>query len=99
MVNKKAKQFMPFDALDGYQDSLRDVEKIKISKPILSEDDYELLNAAFFQVKKGMFLSFRYYELGQIIEVTGVVSRIDLVNRYFKIADRKFTLDDIIEII
>ena len=99
MANKKAKQFMPFDALGGYQESLRDAEKIKIIKPVLSEDDYERLNVAFTQVKKGMFLSFRYYELEQIIEVSGIVSRIDFVNRYLKIDGRMFLLDDIIEII
>ena len=47
MQNKDRKgKWQPFDALEGYKTSLREVElnKQKIEKPILFSDELELLN-------------------------------------------------------
>lgn len=48
----RAKQFMPFDALKGYREALKERERIKAPKRDLSEDYMEELDRKFHQIKK-----------------------------------------------
>ena len=48
----RAKQFMPFAALKGYEEALRKKEKIIVPGPVLSEEYKEELDRKLRQVKK-----------------------------------------------
>jgi len=61
-VENRAKQFMPFAALKGYEDALREREKIVVSKIELSEERKEELDMKFRQIHKNDIISFKYVE-------------------------------------
>ena len=57
MATKKAdraRQFLPFDALKGYKEALKEKQKVIIPKKQLSEDDEQILSFKLNQIKKGI---------------------------------------------
>ena len=50
--NLRAKQFMPFDALKGYKEAIKEKQKIVVRKKELSDDELELLSIKIKQIKK-----------------------------------------------
>lgn len=49
---ERAKQFIPFAALKGYEDALREKEKVVVEKIELSEERKAELDAKLHQVRK-----------------------------------------------
>lgn len=73
----RAKQFMPFAALKGYEAALRQKERV-VHPPIqLGEDAQEELDHTLRQLRPGDRVAAVYYEKGDYLERTGLVSRID----------------------
>ena len=56
----RAKIFLPFDALKGLQEALREKEKILVDKKILSIEEKEKIAHKLLQVKKGMIIKVIY---------------------------------------
>lgn len=52
MREERAKQFMPFAALKGYEEALHRKEKHKVPKMELSEEYQEILDRKLRQVQK-----------------------------------------------
>jgi hypothetical protein len=94
----RAKQFMPFAALKGYEEALRKKEKITVPKIILTEDSQEILNSKLQQVKIGDIITAVYYKDGEYIELTGMVSKIDTTFRFIKIVNTTIPLDELYDI-
>ena len=95
----RAKLFMPFDSLKGFQDHLREKERILVHKKLLSEYDCEQLNQVFVQIRKMDIVKLVYYEHREYVEVQGVVIKLDVdVNKTIQIVDKVIPLHDIIEI-
>ena len=42
--NKRAEQFLPFDALKGFKEEIKNREKVLVDKIILSEESEKKLN-------------------------------------------------------
>lgn len=93
--SERAKQFMPFAALKGYDEALRAKEKVVVSKKELSEDAWEELNCTIQSVEKGDVITVVYYseEYGEYIQVTGVLARIDLEGRTLTVVNTDIPLD------
>lgn len=103
MVNKmsremRAKQFMPFAALKGYEEALQKKEKLIVPKAELSEEYKAELDSKFYQIKRNDIITVVYYEKGKYIEKTGMISKIDEDARFIKIVNTKIALDDILDI-
>lgn len=94
----RAKQFMPFAALKGYNEALRKKEKIIVPKAELSEEYKAELDRKFKQVKKNDIITVLYYEKGEYLKKTGMISKIDENARFIKIVNTKIALDDIWDI-
>lgn len=92
---ERAKQFMPFAALKGYELALREKERLVVSKRELSEDYQEELDFKLRQVKKNDIISVIYFQKGEYLKITGMVSRIDVTARVIKIVNTKINFDDI----
>lgn len=95
----RAKQFMPFAALKGYEKALREKEKIKVEKRELSKEfeielDYKLRN-----IKKGDIITVIYYKDQEYIKKSGMVYKIDSVCRCLYIINEKILFDNIYDII
>ena len=81
----RAKQFLPFDALKGLQEALREKEIEYEEKKELSEETLAELNNVFNKIEKGSFVKIRYYRNGRYKEIEGIVTYIDYIKRKIQI--------------
>ncbi len=94
----RAKQFMPFAALKGYEDALREKEKIVVPKRELSEEAREQLDWKLPQIHRNDMITVIYYCDGEYLKLTGMVARIDLGARILKVVNTKISFEDIFDI-
>lgn len=91
---QRAKIFSPYDALRGYDESIASVDETvqEVKRPILSEEEIDVLSDKLLQVKKGMVVSLSCFEArsgpdsGDIVEMKGTVESIDPVYRTLTLA-------------
>lgn len=95
---ERAKQFMPFAALKGYQEALQQKERIVVPKLELSEDYAQELDRRLQALQKMDMVTVVYFQKGAYLKLTGVVSRIDITARILKIVNTKIAFDDILEL-
>ena len=95
---ERAKQFMPFAALKGYEDALREKEKIRVEKIILTEERMEELNWKLNQVKQKDMITVIYYDKGEYLKITGVLSMLDQNARVLNVVNQKIPFDSIYDI-
>ena len=96
----RAKQFLPFDALKGLQEALREKEIEYEEKKELSEDTLAELNNKFNQIEKGSFVKIRYYRNGRYSEIKGIVTYIDYIKKRIQVDKiENINICDIIDIL
>ena len=96
----RAKQFMPFAALKGYEEAIREREHIVIERSELSEERLDELDNAFKRLRVGDIATCIYYKSSEecYIKVTGMVSKIDIDSRVLKIVNNRIEFDDIYDL-
>lgn len=94
----RAKQFMPFDALKGFREALEEKERIVVPKRELSEEQKEELDFKLRQIHKMDIITVEYFQNGEYVQVTGVVSRIDETSKVLKIVNTKIAFEDIVDL-
>ena len=102
VVNRiaRTKQFLPFDALKGLQEALREKEIEYEEKKELSEETLAELNNVFNKIEKGSFVKIRYYRNGRYKEIEGIVTYIDYIKRKIQIDKiENINICDIIDIL
>ena len=95
---ERAKQFLPFAALKGYPAALRRKEKIIVPKVEFSEDYQEQLDGKLRQIRVQDVVTAVYFQEGEYLKVTGMVSRIDRTARVLKIVNTKIPFDDLYDV-
>ncbi len=96
----RAKQFLPFDALKGLQEALKEKEIEYEEKKELSEDTLAELNNKFNQIEKGSFVKIRYYRNGRYSEIKGIVTYIDYIKKRIQVDKiENINICDIIDIL
>lgn len=95
---QRAKIFLPFDALKGFKEALREKEKILVDKKILSMEEKEKISDQIKQIQKGMVIKVIYFEKNEYIELEGMVSNIDYVYQKIKIVKKDISFNDILDI-
>lgn len=97
----RAKQFLPFAALKGFEEALVKKERIVVDKVELSEDMAEELNLRLVTLKKGMMATIVHYDKAECeyIKTTGVVAGIDMSCKQIRIVNTKIDIDDIYDLI
>lgn len=95
----RAKQFMPFSALKGLEDALKEKEKIIVPKIELSEDNAIELDRKMHTLKRGKIATIVYYDNENYLKITGMVAKIDKDNKILQIVNTKISFDDIYDII
>lgn len=91
----RAKQFMPFDALKGLRDALAERERIIVDKKELSEEQKEELDRKLKQISKRDIITVEYFDKDAYVQITGMVSGLDLSCRVLKIVNTKIDFDTI----
>ena len=94
----RARQFMPFSPLDGYDGLINQNKKIFEERKELSDEQAEFLSRQITAVKKGDMITVKYYENGAYINFTGIVSNIDYTFRKITIIKTTIPFDDIFDI-
>ncbi|MBR2885924.1 MAG: YolD-like family protein, partial [Clostridia bacterium] len=94
----RARQFMPFAALTGYYEVIKQREKIVEPRKELSEDEAEILSSKLNKIQKGMLVTLTYYKEECYETLTGLVSNIDSIYRTITIVKTKIAIDDIYDI-
>ena len=99
MVVSRAKQFLPFDALKGLQEALREKEieheeKIELSEEILAE-----LNNNFNKIEIGSKVRIKFYKNMKYIEISGIITNIDYIKKKIQIDQKQnINISDIVYI-
>lgn len=94
----RARQFMPFAALTGYYEVIKQREKIIEPRKELSEDEAEILSDKLNKIQKGMLITITYYKEDCYDTITGLVSNIDPIYRSITIVKTKIAIDDVCDI-
>ena len=81
----RAKQFLPFDALKGLQEALRQKEIEYEEKKDLSEETLAELDKCFQRIEKGDNVKIKYYKNRKYIDLQGIVTRIDYIRKKLQI--------------
>lgn len=96
----RAKQFLPFDALKGLQEALREKEIEYEEKIELSEESLKELENEFNKIEKGSYVKIRYYKNRQYIEINGIVTNIDYTRKKIQIdKSENINMCDIVNIL
>ena len=97
-IPDRAKQFMSFSALKGYEEAVAQSEVRKYDRIILGEDAQTELDFKLRNLKSGDRAEIVYYENGQYISAEGVFRKIDRYSRTMFIGEREIKTDDIYDI-
>lgn len=92
---KRAKQFMPFAALKGYEEALRAKEKRLVPRIELSEEIMEELDECMRRLQRFDLVKIVHYSKGEYLETVGVLAKIDKDSRTLTVVDKKITFDNI----
>lgn len=97
--NDRAKQFLPFDALKGFKEALREKEIEYVEKRELSEELLEELSKKIREIEKSDNVRIIYYINKQYKEIIGRVQEINIINSKITLYENtKINFNDIIEI-
>lgn len=108
-ILERAAQFLPFSALTGYEDAVKETARLTDTRIELEESEKDLLNTKLHvlldnlatepKVKIIYFLPDGRKSGGKYISKIGTVKKIDLYNRQIKLEDETaIPLDDIFAI-
>lgn len=95
---KRAKQFMPFAALKGYEEELKKQETRFELRKELSEEYMEEVNRSLGQIHKGDRITVTYFEGGEYKEATGTVTAFYQERGFFRISDKEIFFHNIYSI-
>ena len=96
----RARQFMPFAALKGYYDLVRDRERVVEPRREQTEDDVARISARLAALRKGDAVRAVHYveREGSYIETRGGVSRIDPTFQTIVVGSTAISFSDLADI-
>ena len=97
---QRAKQFAPFDALTGLRIALKEKEKIRVERKIISEEKAEEINETLISLNVGDNITVIYYnELEQeYIYLSGKITLFNKGKKLLEIGNNIIKTDDIYDI-
>lgn len=94
----RARQFMPFAALRGFEELIREQERKPEPRKTLSEEDAAALSDRLLHTECGSMVRVTHYDGSAYKTTVGMVSDIDLATRTLRIVKTVIRFDDISEI-
>lgn len=108
-LEDRAKIFVPFAALKGYEEAIAAKQKIVVPRKELSEEAKEYLDSQLGRIEQLLtngqhpIITVVYFQKdresgeagGEYIQFTGMVAKFDRTSRILQIVDRRLRLDDI----
>lgn len=94
----RAKQFMPFAALRGFEELVADIARAREGKRDLLDDYKAQLDYALQSLVAGDIVTVRHYKDETYIEITGKLIEICETERKIIVDDIQISIDDIFDI-
>lgn len=105
-IENRAKEFMPFSALTGYNESIKEEGRLVDNKRILSNDKIDEINSILSNIDKNSpylityFKHDKYKEGGEYQDIIAKIKKIDLVYKKIKLDNNQIIeIEDIYNII
>lgn len=92
---KRAVQFMPFDALKGYYDEILAQERIREPRREVGEDEAQAISETLLALEKGKRIRVRYYDTEAYVTREGIVAAVDLTFRFLIVGGTKVWFRDL----
>lgn len=92
---ERAKQFLPFAALSGFEEALSKQEFVAEKRRFLGEDAQAELDSVLRQVEPGDTVKVEFYREWQYKVLTGLVKRLDPVRQTLFIGETAIQLADL----
>ena len=94
----RAKIFLSFAALKGFEEALREKEKVVVKKKSLSEDMKQVISYRLSMLKKNDMVKIVYYDNNENLKIQGIVSNIDFTFQILTVVKTKINFNDIYEL-
>lgn len=94
-ISERAKQFMPFSALKGFDDMIKVENKEPSDRKILSEEDSDNIGLVLGKIKKNDVVKITFYETDGYVTLTGIVAKIDYDMKRLTVVKRAIDFKDI----
>ena len=94
----RARQFMPFAALKGYYELVRQQERVEQPRHQLTDEEALELSARLAALRKGNMVRVTYYDQDAYTSIRGAVTRIDEPFRTLRVVMTDIPFDDILRI-
>ena len=91
----RAAQFMPFAALTGYYDLVRERERMTEPRREPSEEEAARISTELATVRRGQLVRVTHYDRDAYVTTEGIVTRVDPVARELTVVQRRISFDDI----
>lgn len=100
-AEERAKQFMPFSALNGLEYALLKKEKEKMyeKKKLIADDKAEELNRKLKCIKTGDEITVVFYENGEYFRLLGKVKNINAAKKQLTLNEKTISFSDISELL
>lgn len=95
---ERAKQFISFSALRGFEEAARAQEFMHEARVYLGEDAQLELNATLKNLEPGELITAEYYKGGRYVRVCGSLEKLDLNQRRLIIGEARIPIDDLKDI-
>lgn len=97
---QRAKQFAPFDALTGLRIALKEKEKIREERKIISEEKAEEINEMLISLEVGDNITVIYYNESEqeYIYLSGNITQFNKHKKLLEIGNNIIKTDDIYDI-
>lgn len=94
-ISERAKQFMPFSALKGFDDMIKVENKEPSDRKILSDEDSDNIGLVLGEIKKNDVVKITFYETDGYVTLTGIVAMIDYDMKRLTVVKRAIDFEDI----
>ena len=91
----RAAQFMPFAALRGYYELVREQQRVREPRHELTDEEALALSRTATRVRPGMLVRVTYYDVDAYVTLTGCVARIEPDLRRLTVIKTPVPFDDI----
>ena len=100
MREERAKQFLPFDAMKGLQDALRDREEhhSRVERHDISEEQMERNSEVFARLRRGMEVRLDCYRAFHDVTLRGRVTEVSIPFRHLKLGEDAIPFADVYSI-
>lgn len=94
----RAKQFLPFSALKGYEEAIAEQTRVKTERVLLGEDAQAELDGRLRALRIGDSVSALYYRDGAYVQAAGRLSGINRNERLLIIEEERVPIDELRDI-